>query len=72
MLLRYRCSLEADKQLFVTLDSLPPRLQAAVVARMPEKECLHAMKQVGGQERGAFNQLCLLCLEQTYGFFLFG
>jgi hypothetical protein len=48
MLARYPTSLQEDEALLARLDALPPRLQAAVVARGGEKRCLAAMRRVRG------------------------
>ncbi len=53
MLSRYTCSLAADQELLARLDGLPPRLQAAVVARSSEKECLHALRDLLQQDGAA-------------------
>ena len=45
MLSRYSCSPAEDEELLQQLQQLPPRKQAAVVARAAEKRCLVAMKK---------------------------
>ena len=46
MLSRYTCGLQEDEQLLQKVGELPPRLQAALRARLGEKRCLHALLKV--------------------------
>lgn len=48
MLSRYTCSLAEDRLLLQRYAQLPPRLQAALLARMPEKEALEWLRDAIG------------------------
>lgn len=66
MLSRHTCSLEDDTALLAQLQQLPPRRAAALLARLPEKEVLQQLMQVGAWCR------CRLCREMRMRWMLAG